>query len=201
MRAPPLRPVRDIALVEPLEVVLQPLVGCTDERAQRRAGEVAVLLVDRLDAGSVDRQQLAAVEVEPPAQQHELAEHRFEGAAVVASEVRDRLEVGLQAAHQPDDLDIALGFPLQPSARSDPVEVAIDVELQQIAGRIARPPRKDGVVRKGSKQGGAVAAGGRLKECFDRLGKSGERHGITSFVVGDAKLSIPREGALDVQFG
>ena len=81
------------------------------------------------------------LEVEPPVQQHELAEHRFEGAAVVASEVRDRLEVGLQAAHQPDDLDIALGFPLQPSARSDPVEVAIDVELQQIARRIARPPR------------------------------------------------------------
>jgi hypothetical protein len=42
---------------------------------------------------------------------------------------------------------------------------------------------EDGVVRKGRKQGGAVAAGGRLKECFDRLGKSGERHGITSFTV------------------
>jgi uncharacterized protein YidB (DUF937 family) len=49
---------------------------------------------------------------------------------------------------------------------------------------------EDGVLRIGSKQGGAVAAGGRLKECFDRLGKSGERHGITSFVVGDANLSI-----------
>ena len=110
--------------------------------AQRRAGEVAVLVVDRLDAGSVDRQQLAAVEVEPPAQQHELAEHRFEGAAIVASEVGDRLEVGLQAAQQPDDLDIALGFPLQPPARSDPVQIAVDVELQQIAGRIARPPRR-----------------------------------------------------------
>jgi hypothetical protein len=35
-----------------------------------------------------------------------------EGAAVVASEVRDRLEVGLQAANQSDDLDIALGFPI-----------------------------------------------------------------------------------------
>ena len=72
------RPVLDIALVEPFEVVLQPLVGGTDERAQRRAGEVAVLVVDRLDAGSVDRQQLATVQVEPSAQQHELAEHRFE---------------------------------------------------------------------------------------------------------------------------
>jgi hypothetical protein len=93
------------------------------------------LLLTALDAGSVDRQQLAAVEAEPPAQQHKLAEHRFEGAAIVASEVRDRLEVRLEATQQPDDLDIALGFPLQPSARSDPVEVAIDVELQQITGR------------------------------------------------------------------
>ena len=53
----------DIALVEPLEVPLQSLVGCTDERGQRRAGGVAVFVVDRLDAGSVDRHQLAAVEV------------------------------------------------------------------------------------------------------------------------------------------
>ena len=106
-------------MVEPFEVFVQPLIGCANERSQRRAGEVAVFVVDRLDAGSVDRQQFAAVEVEPPAQQHELAEHRFEGAAIVASEVGDRLEVRLQAAHQPDDLDIALGFPLQPSARSD----------------------------------------------------------------------------------
>jgi hypothetical protein len=52
---------------------------------------------------------------------------------------------------------------------------------------------ENGVVHKGRKQGGAVAAGGRLKECFDGLGKSGERHGITSFVVGDAKLSIRPE--------
>ena len=34
----------------------------------------------------------------------------------------------------------ALAF--QPSARSDPVEVAANVELQQIARRVARPPRR-----------------------------------------------------------
>jgi hypothetical protein len=53
-----------------------------------------------------------------------------------------RLEVRLEATQQPDDLDIALGFPLQPPARSNPVQIAVDVELQQIAGRIARPPRR-----------------------------------------------------------
>jgi hypothetical protein len=110
-------------------------------RSEERV-KVAVLVVDRLDAGSVDRQQLATVEVEPAAQQHELAEHRFEGAAIVASEVRDRLEVGLEAAQQPDDLDIALGLPLQPPTRSNPVQIAVDVELQEIAGRIAWTARR-----------------------------------------------------------
>ena len=33
-------------------------------------------------------------------------------------------------------------FALQPSARSDPVEVAVDVELQQVARRVARTPRR-----------------------------------------------------------
>jgi hypothetical protein len=80
--------------------------------------------------------------VDPPAQQHELAEHRFEGAAIVASEVRDCLEVWLEAAQQPDDLDVAATLALQPPARSNPVQIAVDVELQQIARRIARPPRR-----------------------------------------------------------
>jgi hypothetical protein len=62
------------------------------------------------------------IETEPPAQQYELAEHQFEGAAIVASKVGDRLEIRLEAARQPDDLDIALGFPLQPPARSKPVQ-------------------------------------------------------------------------------
>ena len=56
-RRGPCRAVLDIALVEPLEVVFQPLVGAADELSQRRAGEVVILVVDRLDAGSVDRQQ------------------------------------------------------------------------------------------------------------------------------------------------
>ena len=74
-------------------------------------------------------------------------------AAIVASKVRDRLEVGLEAAQQPDDPDIALSSLLQPPARSNPVQIAVDVELQEIAGRIALPtarrlrldPREPGV--------------------------------------------------------
>ena len=133
---------RGVALVEPLEIIGQPLVGRLDELLQRIAGEIAILVVDRLDAGPVHRQQFASEQVEPPAQQHELAEHRFEGGAIVGAEVGDGLEVRLQRPQQPDDLDVAMAFRLQPPARTNAVEIAVDVELQQIARRVAWPPRR-----------------------------------------------------------
>jgi hypothetical protein len=49
--------------------------------------EVAILFADRLDPGSVHGQQLASVEVEPPAKQHELTEHRSEGRPVPPSSI------------------------------------------------------------------------------------------------------------------
>ena len=35
-----------------------------------------------------------------------------------------------------------MGFPLQSPARPHPVQIAVDVELQQVARRIARTPRR-----------------------------------------------------------
>ena len=86
--------------------------------------------------------ELAAEQVELPAEQHEGPEHRPEGRAVVAPEVGDGLEVGLQASQQPDHLDVAVGLGLQAPARAHPVEVAVDVELQQIGRIVARPARR-----------------------------------------------------------
>jgi hypothetical protein len=59
------------------------------------AREVAVLVVDRLDARAVHRQQLAPKQVEPFAQQRELTKHHFEGAPIVGAKIGDGLEVGL----------------------------------------------------------------------------------------------------------
>ena len=52
------------------------------------------------------------------------------------------LKPGPQAAKRPDDLDVAATLALQTSARTDPVEVAVNVELQQVARRVARTPRR-----------------------------------------------------------
>ena len=41
-------------------------------------------------------------------------------------------------SQQPDHLDIAMGLSLQPTARPHPVQIAVNVKLQQIGRRIAR---------------------------------------------------------------
>jgi len=43
---------------------------------------------------------------------------------------------------QPDHLDVAVCLGFQPAARAYPVQVTVDVELEQISGRIARPARR-----------------------------------------------------------
>jgi hypothetical protein len=133
---------RDIALVEPPQIFVQPLIGGANELFQRVARKIAILVVDRLDPGSVHGQQLASEKVEPPAKQHELTEHGPEGRPVVAPKVGDGLEVGLQAPEQPDHLDVAVALHLQPTARPHPVQIAVDVELQQIGWRIAGAARR-----------------------------------------------------------
>ena len=62
--------------------------------------------------------------------------------AVVATEIGDGLEVGLQVPQQPDHLDVAMGLGFEPPTGPDPVKVTVDVELQQITGGIARAARR-----------------------------------------------------------
>ena len=109
---------------------------------QRGSREVAILVVDRLDPRPIHGQQLASVEVEPPAKQYELTEYRPEGRPIVAPKVGDGLEVRLQASEQPDHLDVAVALHLQPTARPHPVQIAVDVELQQIGRGVAGAARR-----------------------------------------------------------
>src|ERR1700731_1743574 len=48
----------------------------------------------------------------------------------------------LKSAQQPDDLDVAMTFGLKTAARPNPVEIAVDIELQEIAGRVAGTARR-----------------------------------------------------------
>ncbi len=57
------------------------------------------------------------------------------------AEIGDRLVIGDQPAAQPHDLQVTAGFALEPPARLHPVEIAVDVKLQQKRRVIGRPAR------------------------------------------------------------
>jgi hypothetical protein len=64
-----------------------------------------------------------------PTQHNELATDASDSLAVVFSEVGDGFEIRHQTPGQPHQLDVALSFSLQTSARLDAVEIALDVDL------------------------------------------------------------------------
>ena len=90
------------------------LVGRRDELFQRSLGEVAILVVDGFDACSIHGDKFASEQIETPAQDNERAENRAKSGAIVAAEIGDCLEIRLQAAQQPDQLDVAMAFGFQP---------------------------------------------------------------------------------------
>jgi hypothetical protein len=59
--------------------------------------------------------------------------------AVVFAEVRNRLVIGSEPTQQPHHLDIAPSFSFEPPARLHPVQVAVDVKLQEHRGMVRRP--------------------------------------------------------------
>jgi len=60
----------------------------------------------------------------------------------VAAKVGDRLEFRHQAAGQPHRFNVALRFPLKPSARLGAIGVAVEVDFQQRRNVIGRPSRR-----------------------------------------------------------
>ena len=76
---------------------------------------------------------------------HHAAEHHkpgadlADGAAIVLAEVGNRLVIGSKAVGEPHHLNIAPGLTFKPAARLGPVEIAVDVELQQHRRMVRRP--------------------------------------------------------------
>ena len=60
------------------------------------------------------------------------------------SEVRDGAEIRLQPVQQKPQLHISSAFPHKLSGRADFVQIAVEIQLQQVAGMVRRPPRPRG---------------------------------------------------------
>ena len=91
--------------------------------------EVLVAVVDSLEPAPVERHDSSREQVEIAAQDHELGTGSADRRSVVATKVGDRLEIRHQPAGQPHQLDVALALPLEPAARLDAVEIAIQIDL------------------------------------------------------------------------
>ena len=73
------------------------------------------------------------------AQGNELRTDLLDGGAVVLAEVGDGSAIRNEASRQPHRLQIAASLTLQPPARLDPVEIAVDVELEHRRRMIRGP--------------------------------------------------------------
>jgi hypothetical protein len=131
-----------IGTVELREVTGNALVNLRQPPLHLGLGEVPVPRADGLELAAVDRDARLPEQLKAPAQHHELTAHLTDGLAVVLAEVSYRLEVWHQAASQPNQLDVALALPLQPSARLHSIEVVVNINLQQRRRMIGRPSRR-----------------------------------------------------------
>ena len=106
-----------VALVEALKIVIELGVSGVDELDQRRPREIGVsLLLTALIRVPSTASNSRPKQIQLTTEQHKLAEDLAESIAIVAPKVGDGLEVRLQVPQQPDHLDIAVGFGLQPAA-------------------------------------------------------------------------------------
>ena len=93
-------------------------------------GEVLVPVINRLEIAAIDGDGFTE-EVELAAKNDKLTADSADRLSVVLADVGNRLEVRRQPTTEPDQSEVALGFPLQAAARLDAVEIAVNVEIDE----------------------------------------------------------------------
>ena len=90
----------------------------------------------------VDRFELAAINRNAgvrPAKHNEPGADLTDGMAIVLAEIGNRLVIGSKPARQPHHFKIASSLSLKPPARLNPIEIAVNMKLQQDRRMIRRP--------------------------------------------------------------
>src|ERR1019366_2501800 len=156
---------RCIIVFERLAVSFDLLFQVCDLFGEPPARENARLAGVAMEEGAVDRNKGSADKAELSCQQHETTVHRLQRLPVLLAEVGDCSITGLQVPEQPDQLQIATRFPLQPTRRPDLVDVAVKIELQQIGRIVGRLPHFHAAVRMTETEPGEVEG---ANEALDR---------------------------------
>jgi hypothetical protein len=109
-----------------------------DRVPEFRPCEVAISVVDGLELGAVDGHAGGVEQPHLATKSDELGADLTDGPAAVLAEVGDGLVVGSKATGEPHQLDIATGLAFQASARLHPIEIAVNVELEQNRRMVGR---------------------------------------------------------------
>ena len=117
--------------VELLQIARNALLDLRHAPLHLGTGEVPVTVVHRLELAAVDRDAGVRQQAHQAAEHNKLGTDLADGAAVVLAEVGDRLVIGNQAAREPHHLNVAPSLTLKPAARLNPVQIPVDVQLQQ----------------------------------------------------------------------
>lgn len=123
------------------EIALDAFVDLLQAPLHFGLSEVSIPRIDRLELAAIDRNARVTQEIDAPAERNKLAAGLANRLAIVPAKVGDCFEVGRQAARQPDQLGVALAFPLKAAARLNAIEIAVDIELRQRRGMIGRATR------------------------------------------------------------
>ena len=95
-------------------------------------------LLDRLEFAAINGDAGLSEQAHHAAQRNETRAHLADGRAIVLAEVGNRLVIWSQTPRQPHHLDVAPSLTLKPAARLDPIEIAVNVELQHDRRMIRR---------------------------------------------------------------
>src|SRR5215467_4929235 len=104
-----------------------------------RTREILVARVHRLELAAVNRHARARQQTKLSAKRNEPRTYLADRRAVILAEVSNRLVIGNQSTGEPHHLNVAPTLTLEPTARLNAIEIAVDVQLQQDRGMVGRP--------------------------------------------------------------
>lgn len=107
---------------------------------QLSSRKVPVPVIDGLELAAVDGHQRIGEQPKPLAQNDELPADAADGLAILLAEIGNGLVIRRQSPGQPHQFDIPLCLSFQVPAGLNPIEIAVDVELEKNRRMVGRPP-------------------------------------------------------------
>ena len=131
-----------VGSIELAQIARNALLELCSAPLHLRAREVLIPVVHRLELAAVDGNARCRKQTHLAAELDKARAHLADGTPIVLPEIGDRFVVGDKTAKQPHHLEVTAGLALKPPARLHPIEVAVNVKLQENRGMIGRPPRQ-----------------------------------------------------------